>query len=113
MQRLTAKIVDDAPCLVRQPVRLGFEGRTHQIRVHMAHIGHPLIGDPEYGAAFKTKANRLPDEARRIVNDFRRQALHAYLLQFEHPTSGEVMHFEAPLPADMAALLEALRDMPS
>ena len=88
-------------------------GRTHQIRVHMAHIGHPLIGDPEYGAAFKTKANRLPDEARRIVNDFRRQALHAYLLQFEHPTSGEVMHFEAPLPADMAALLDALRDMPS
>ena len=88
-------------------------GRTHQIRVHMAHIGHPLIGDPEYGAAFKTKANRLPDEARRIVNDFRRQALHAYLLQFEHPTSGEVMHFEAPLPADMAALLDALRDIPS
>jgi 23S rRNA pseudouridine1911/1915/1917 synthase len=84
-------------------------GRTHQIRVHMAHLGHPLIGDPEYGAAFKTKANRLPDEARAIVNGFHRQALHAYLLEFEHPTTGEVMHFEAPLPADMEGVVEALR----
>ncbi len=73
-------------------------GRTHQIRVHMAHLGHPLIGDPEYGAAFKTKANRLPDAARAAVNGFRRQALHAYLLQFEHPSTGETMHFEAPIP---------------
>lgn len=84
-------------------------GRTHQIRVHMAHIGHPLIGDPEYGAAFKTKANRLPDEARDVVNGFRRQALHAFLLQFEHPTTGETMHFEAPVPDDLQRLIEALR----
>lgn len=84
-------------------------GRTHQIRVHMAHIGHPLIGDPEYGAAFKTKANRLPDAARDVVNGFHRQALHAFLLQFEHPTTGETMHFETPPPADLERLIEALR----
>ena len=84
-------------------------GRTHQIRVHMAHIGHPLVGDPEYGAAFKTKANRLPDEARDVVNGFRRQALHAFLLQFEHPATGETMHFEAPVPEDLERLIEALR----
>ncbi|HVK90258.1 MAG TPA: RNA pseudouridine synthase, partial [Mycoplana sp.] len=71
--------------------------------------GHPLIGDPEYGAAFKTKANLLPEHARTVVNGFRRQALHAFMLQFEHPTTGEVMHFEAPAPGDLAALLEALR----
>ena len=84
-------------------------GRTHQIRVHMAHIGHPLVGDPEYGAAFKTKANRLPGDARAVVNDFRRQALHAFLLQFEHPSTGETMHFEAPVPEDLERLIEALR----
>ncbi|KQZ49640.1 RNA pseudouridine synthase [Rhizobium sp. Root149] len=84
-------------------------GRTHQIRVHMAHIGHPLIGDPDYGAAFKTKANRLPDAAREAVNGFRRQALHAYLLAFEHPRTGEIMEFEAPMPEDFDVLLDALR----
>ncbi|MDK1375200.1 MULTISPECIES: RluA family pseudouridine synthase [unclassified Sinorhizobium] len=84
-------------------------GRTHQIRVHMAHIGHPLIGDPEYGAAFRTKANLLPDLAKAVVNRFHRQALHAFMLQFEHPTTGETMHFEAPMPLDMEALVAALR----
>lgn len=85
-------------------------GRTHQIRVHMAHIGHPLIGDPEYGGHFRTKANRLPEIARGVVNSFDRQALHAYLLQFEHPVTGETMRFIAPVPDDMEAMLEALRD---
>ncbi len=84
-------------------------GRTHQIRVHMAHIGHPLIGDPEYGAAFRTKANLLPEAAKSVVSQFHRQALHAFMLQFEHPSTGETMHFEAPVPDDMAALVEALR----
>jgi len=79
-------------------------GRTHQIRVHMAHIGHPLVGDADYGAAFRTKANRLPDAVRATVNAFSRQALHAFLLVFEHPSSGETMRFEAPLPADMEEL---------
>ncbi|MBX9455143.1 MAG: RluA family pseudouridine synthase [Rhizobium sp.] len=84
-------------------------GRTHQIRVHMAHIGHPLIGDPEYGAAFRTKVNLLPDAARKVVGRYRRQALHAYLLQIEHPRSGEVMRFESDLPADLVELVDALR----
>lgn len=99
----------DATCLASL-VECELEtGRTHQIRVHMAHIGHPLIGDPEYGAAFKTKANLLPNQARTVVNSFHRQALHAFMLQFEHPTTGEVMRFEAPAPEDLETLLEALR----
>jgi 23S rRNA pseudouridine1911/1915/1917 synthase len=61
----------------------------------MAHIGHPLIGDPEYGAGFRTKANTLPEETRRLVSALQRQALHARLLQFEHPETGETMRFEA------------------
>jgi 23S rRNA pseudouridine1911/1915/1917 synthase len=85
-------------------------GRTHQIRVHMAHVGNPLVGDPEYSGGFKTKANRLPEPARSIVGAFPRQALHAFLLAFEHPRSGEIMEFEAPIPDDMARLIEALRE---
>jgi 23S rRNA pseudouridine1911/1915/1917 synthase len=84
-------------------------GRTHQIRVHMAHVGNPLIGDPEYSGGFKTKANRLPEPARTVVGAFPRQALHAFLLAFEHPRTGEIMEFEAPTPKDMAELIEALR----
>lgn len=84
-------------------------GRTHQIRVHMAHVGNPLIGDQDYAAGFKTKANRLPEPAKTVVNRFPRQALHAFLLAFEHPRTGEVMEFEAPMPDDMQELVEALR----
>ena len=85
-------------------------GRTHQIRVHMAHIGHPLLGDAVYGGGFKTKANLLPEAAKQAVHRFTRQALHAYMLQFEHPRTGEVRRFEAPLPDDMEELAAALRD---
>jgi len=75
------------------------------------HLSHQfaVLGDAVYGAGFKTKANLLPEQARKVVTRFPRQALHAYLLQFEHPRTGKVMHFEAPLPADMEALVEALR----
>jgi 23S rRNA pseudouridine1911/1915/1917 synthase len=84
-------------------------GRTHQIRVHLAHVGLPLIGDREYGRGFRTKAKRLPDRARERAEMFPRQALHAWLLAFRHPTTGEQLRFEAPLPADMTGLAQALR----
>ena len=88
-------------------------GRTHQIRVHMSHIGHPLIGDRDYGAAFRTKANRLPEPVKAVVDAFPRQALHAAMLAFEHPSTGEVMRFEADMPQDMRALVEAVRALPT
>jgi 23S rRNA pseudouridine1911/1915/1917 synthase len=83
-------------------------GRTHQIRVHLAHIGHPLLGDDVYGPGFKTKSVLLPPGARAALADLGRQALHAYLLGFEHPASGETESFQSPLPADLAALRAAL-----
>jgi 23S rRNA pseudouridine1911/1915/1917 synthase len=83
-------------------------GRTHQIRVHMAHLRHPLIGDALYGAGFRTKIARLPEAARALVETLGRQALHATLLQFEHPTSGEIMRFESDLPPDLARLQQSL-----
>lgn len=86
-------------------------GRTHQIRVHMTHKGHPLLGDALYGASFATKINRLSEPARDALLALNRQALHASVLGFEHPATGEEMHFEAPLPADMQALREALATM--
>jgi 23S rRNA pseudouridine1911/1915/1917 synthase len=86
-------------------------GRTHQIRVHMAHIGHPLVGDREYGRAFFTKANVLPPELGDLVRNFPRQALHARLLAFRHPVTDELMEFEAPLPADFAELLDGFRGL--
>ena len=83
-------------------------GRTHQIRVHMAHVGHPLVADPLYAPGYATKANRLPEELKRIVKGLGRQALHAAELGFEHPVTGEEMLFEAPLPPDLLALQAAL-----
>ena len=75
----------------------------------MAHLGHPLLGDPTYGSGFKTKANRLSEPQRAALHALNRQALHAAVLGFEHPRSGKLLRFESPLPADMAALLQALR----
>ncbi len=83
-------------------------GRTHQIRVHMAHIGHPLIGDPVYLRRRPAAANTLPELARGLALDFPRQALHAEILGFSHPITGESLRFTTPPPADFQGLLDAL-----
>ncbi|WP_311769124.1 RluA family pseudouridine synthase [Novispirillum itersonii] len=85
-------------------------GRTHQIRVHLTHIGHGLIGDPMYGAGRRVRG--LPPVARAAAEAFPRQALHAWLLGFTHPVTGEPMRFESPMPDDLAALLTALGGEP-
>ncbi len=86
-------------------------GRTHQIRVHMAHVGHPLIGDPLYGMGYRTKAQLLPDDARKVVEKLPRQALHACVLGFAHPQSQDIMHFESSLPADISTVLTSLSEI--
>ena len=79
-------------------------GRTHQIRVHMDHIGAPVIGDPQYG-----NFEALPRELFEAVKKFGRQALHAQNLKFTHPKTGEVKEFSAPIPDDFSALIEIFR----
>ncbi|WP_330110213.1 23S rRNA pseudouridine(1911/1915/1917) synthase RluD [Methylophaga thalassica] len=82
-------------------------GRTHQIRVHMAHIRHPLLGDPVYGGRFK-QAKGMTESCREVIHNFRRQALHAGLLGFIHPASGEEVSWQVDLPDDMQQLVDAL-----
>ena len=82
-------------------------GRTHQIRVHMQHIGHPLVGDPTYGRR-GLAAKGLSVDAAAAVAGFRRQALHARRLAFDHPVSGGHLDIKAPVPDDMQGLIEAL-----
>ncbi len=83
-------------------------GRTHQIRVHMAHIGHPLVGDPVYLRRTPANARLLPAATRDALLAFPRQALHAATLGFNHPVTGHPLSFESPVPADLAGLLTLL-----
>jgi len=83
-------------------------GRTHQIRVHLAHIGYPLLGDPVYGGRLQLPKNPTP-RLTTLLRSFRRQALHAAKLGFKHPLTGEPVEFEAPLPEDMQHLVQTLR----
>ena len=83
-------------------------GRTHQIRVHLAAKGHPVAGDPVYLRRVPAVARGVPEDIRRILLDFPRQALHATRLGFAHPRTGQALEFTTPPPPDMAALLAAL-----
>ncbi len=97
--------------LSRLSVRLE-TGRTHQVRVHLAHAGHPVFGDPTYGGREKRVSGMAPEfrgEARRLLGLISRQALHAQTLGFAHPITGERLRFSSELPEDMRALEEALR----
>jgi 23S rRNA pseudouridine1911/1915/1917 synthase len=104
--RLEEVYGDEKPLAALLTCRLE-TGRTHQIRVHMAHLGCPCLGDPVYGSGAPSK------EVQAILDElgFKRQALHAGLLGFVHPITGEKLKFKAPLPDDMQALADALADM--
>ena len=95
----------DGACLVECRLE---SGRTHQIRVHMAHIGHPLIGDPVYGRRTPARAGSLPPGTEAAVRAFSRQALHARLIGFDHPGTGERLKFESTPPHDFDELVRLL-----
>jgi len=84
-------------------------GRTHQIRVHLARAGHPLLGDGVYGAGFQSKAVLLPQKAQAALTALNRQALHAFRLAFSHPATGKLLSFESKLPKELAALEKSFK----
>jgi len=92
-------------------------GRTHQIRVHMQHLGHPVFGDVTYGGrAMNVMRQDVPQFkglVERMLHNFNRQALHARTLRIHHPTTGEVMEWSVPLPEDMQNLIDEMKRMDS
>jgi 23S rRNA pseudouridine1911/1915/1917 synthase len=107
----TFKVLEAFDFAARLEVRLG-TGRTHQIRVHLAHVGHPVFGDPTYGGRrrkYGSYSSSQMEEARSFLELIDRQALHAACLSFVHPRSEKRMDFQAPVPQDMERLLSALR----
>ena len=84
-------------------------GRTHQIRVHLAKAGHPLLGDAVYGAGFQSKSVLLPQQTQAKLKALNRQALHAFRLAFSHPRTGKLLSFESKLPKDLAALEKSFK----
>jgi 23S rRNA pseudouridine1911/1915/1917 synthase len=86
-------------------------GRTHQVRVHLASIGTPLVGDPVYAQGFKSKLGKLPEPVRDALAGFNRQALHAASLSFVHPQTGTLLEFNSPLPEDFAMIVDALKEL--
>ena len=86
-------------------------GRTHQVRVHLPHISHPLIGDPLYGKGFKSKLRKLPEKLQRNLAALPRQALHAAQLAFVHPATGTLLKFNSTLPRDLAEIVEAFKEL--
>lgn len=101
LKKQPARVVSIVECTLKT-------GRTHQIRVHMAHIGCPVIGDPLYGSGFLSKTRALPEKAQSAIISLERQALHAAVLGFIHPTLGKYMQFQSELPADMLEVIRAL-----
>jgi 23S rRNA pseudouridine1911/1915/1917 synthase len=122
-KRMTVRRSGGKPALTRYRVIRAFgtvaslvecrleTGRTHQIRVHLASIGHPVIGDPVYGKASKTRRQKLSPKTQETVADFGRQALHAARLGFRHPITGKSMTWDAPDPLDFANLVTILESV--
>ncbi|MBM3238107.1 RluA family pseudouridine synthase [Candidatus Poribacteria bacterium] len=89
-------------------------GRTHQIRVHLAHIGHPVVGDQVYGGGYKRAINEAHSpKLKQMIAELNRQALHAHLLGFRHPSTEEYVEFTAPIPGDIRVVLDVLRSQSS